>query len=759
MIQNSTADRPVVSNPFQVYPVQPLSALLDVRAATVETPEIKTVRDAVVEFAKTFDLFNPQPPRHLVMAVKGDFGTGKTHLMMYALALLEGEVGNLRRRTTRSAESQDGSSKISRSVLAVANEASIEDWYSSVLGPELIKSVRPRDLVRELMVMVACEVADQNEKTRYLSSSFRESPQEMFEILRSSDAIDGSKVEQLFLNRLAQLADAEDDCLRCLAALRWTETASLAERWLTCLPLDEDDIRRLGLSNAGDRALRASAFIASTASICRALNRPFALFIDEFEHLARHDGRNMSRRNVTWLKRLIEALSRRNAMVFVSGHWKAWEQQGDFLDRFTGRPALQLVRLDTGDIISIVKVIAPEWAPYFLSDAASTLADVTSGNIRRVMTILYDLYAKTGKSEEPVTPKMVSATAAQRLHRAPEEGFLGTIEQTVRAKGGVLERDAIVFGERFDGVVRLDGVPRLVIKVLHARDESALLAEGEKLADEVRTIRRTMPKVRGLFIAVGAVNPEHLRTLDAARTEVDVVDGENSDIGPKVSGLVAAALAEDSELHQPNADFERIREELRQLRVQVLDRSSDQAARAEIQFGNDERAMAVRESISPAPDDIARQKADIDRRATIDKILADEQRFDPLPYLGLLRNLFFMAPLGFGVATLLFGTDLLQAVVRYPTNSPIYLQFQLMVRLFGYSQLIVAAFVLFQNIMALMHLRKIRLETLENVVEEGADPVDLRRLRMAMTQDTEMIGPRRASAKIEARLQDMRDQP
>ena len=29
------------------------------------------------------------------------------------------------------------------------------------------------------------------------------------------------------------------------------------------------------------------------------------------------------------------------------------------------------------------------------------LADVTSGNIRRVMTVLYDLYAKAGTSREP----------------------------------------------------------------------------------------------------------------------------------------------------------------------------------------------------------------------------------------------------------------------------------------------------------------------------------------------------------------------
>ena len=535
MAQTPVLDRPAPSNPFQVYPVQPLSELHDIRAATVETPEIKIVRDAVIEFAKTFSPSNSAPPRHLVMAIKGDFGTGKTHLMMYALSLLEAEVGGSQ-PGSKSPVTAVSSTARSRVLLAVANEVGIEDWFSSVVGPQLIKSARPRELVRELMINVACEVAEQSEKTRQFASIFRELPQEMFEILGAGDSIDASKVERLFIQRLGQMAsDADEDCKRCLAALRWTETASLAERWLIGAQLDPEEASRLGVSAAGDIALRASGFIAAIAAICRSLNRPFALFVDEFEHLARFDDRNKSRRNVTWLKQLIELLSHRNAMVFVSGHWKAWEQQGDFLDRFTGRPALQLVRLDTGDIAAIVKVIAPNWAPYFLSDACSMLADVTSGNIRRVMTVLYDLYAKAGTSREPVTPKLVSDTAAQRLHRAPEEGFLGTIEQAVRAKGGILERDAIVSGEKFDGVARVDGAPRLVIRVLHARDEGALLAEGEKLADEVRSIRRTTPKVRGLFIAVGAVNPEHLQTLDAARTEVDVVDGEDSAIALKVS--------------------------------------------------------------------------------------------------------------------------------------------------------------------------------------------------------------------------------
>lgn len=657
----------------------------------------------------------------------------------------------------------------SRSLLAVANEASIEDWYSSVLGPTLIKSVRPRELLRELMTKIACDVAEENQKTKPFAQQFRESPQTMFEMLRAGDAIDASKVELRFIESVARLApDADDDFRRCLAALRWTETAGIAERWLTCAPLDEDEAKKLGVPATGDCALRASTFIAALAAICREFNRPFALFIDEFEHLARHDTRNQSRRNVTWLKRMVEALSRRNAMVFVSGHWKAWEQQGDFLDRFTGRPALQLVRLATDDITSIVRVIAPDWSQYFLSDAAATLADVTSGNIRRVMTVLYDLYAKAGASEEPVTSKMVTEAAVLRLHRAPEEGFLGTIEQTVRARGGTLERDAILSGERYDGVAWVDGAPRLVIRVLHARDESALLAEGEKMADQIKTIRRTAPRARGLFIALGAVNSDHLRTLDAARTEVDVVDGEDAEIGPKVSKLVVAALADEPAPQKPqsDADAEELRH-LRQLRLQALERTESRIKRAGEEFGQDERSTAVRSSITPAADEVTRQKADIERREVIDKLMADERRFDPLLYMTLLRSPIFLASFIGGTAILLFaddvsryflstfyridpnviGSSLIEGLSNHMTQEVNrgYRSILLVFRLSGFLSVAVAIFYLIQNIIALMQFRRFRLQTLENISELKALPALLRRARMVMDQALDKVGARHAA--------------
>ncbi|HET6522323.1 MAG TPA: hypothetical protein VFG47_21250, partial [Geminicoccaceae bacterium] len=84
-----------VSNPFPVYPVQSLGELSDIRAATVHTPEVALVHEAVEGYAETFRTGSVSGQRHLVLAAKGDFGTGKTHLMLYARGVLEAKVAEI----------------------------------------------------------------------------------------------------------------------------------------------------------------------------------------------------------------------------------------------------------------------------------------------------------------------------------------------------------------------------------------------------------------------------------------------------------------------------------------------------------------------------------------------------------------------------------------------------------------------------------------------------------------------------------------
>jgi hypothetical protein len=642
-----TRDDPGV-NPFQVYPVRGLSELSDVRSATIHTPEIAQVEGLVREFAKQFDEPSDPPPR-LLLAAKGDFGTGKTHLMLYARDTLISEMATIEKNqkeelrqqiyvlkvreqpAQKVEELEQKAAQLIRTpfvTMTVATEAAVEDWYASELGPALIEITSPRELVRELLTRVACEVAeaDRDPDTQELAIEFRKSRKALYQIFRDPGAFDVSQVEERFRAEIDRLCPRTSRSFRrSIEALRWEETSELVEDWLAGNELSSADAARIGVRLEGERSARAANAICAIASLCRRLGRPFALFLDEFEHLTRHDNRNGSKRNITWVKRLVESLARRGALVFISGHWDAWAQQDDFLDRFIGGRPIQLVRLNADDVMSVVKVRAGEDAwPGFTANAARLVVEATSGNIRRVMTVLYDLWGTDRvKRTEVIRDDDVRLAAQHRLQPGSESGIMPAIEAAVRAAGAVLSRNES-FGdppEAVDAVARLDDDLRLIVQIIHARDELALISQGERFARLVKEVRTAAPQARGLCVTLGAVIEKHVLTLDAAFPETDLINGEEPGVVERLPEIIEGALVR-APVSLPLPALESI-SKLEQVRVGAVGRADAQIARSQQIFGGDMRSEAVREMSVADSDDLAAQKAEIARQEMYQFLMND----------------------------------------------------------------------------------------------------------------------------------------
>jgi len=592
------------SNPFQVYPVRGLSDIRDLESTTVKTPEIIRVDAAAREFAEAFG--PGEPPPKLLLAAKGDFGTGKTHLMLYARAVLASALAERRKRENRT-EPRDYEPV---AIMVVSSEAPIEEWYASELGPLLIEVAQPRDLVRELLTRVAIEVAerDPDPEVRKLAYEFRKSRGNLYRAFREPGMLDISTVDTRFSAEIASLCPRTSRSFRrAVEALRWEETAEFAEDWLAGHEIDPAAMERIGVRLEGDRAGRAANAICAIASLCHRLERPFCLYIDEFEHLTRFDRCNASKRNITWVKRLVESLARRGAMVFISGHWEAWDQEGDFLDRFVGGRPIQLLRLTVDDVMNVVQVRAGEKAwPGFTLDAARSVIEATSGNIRRIITVLYDLWTSSGGPTAVVTDEAVRLAAQRRLQPGSEIGIIPAIETAISAEGAELRR-----GERFgnaktpvESSAWRENELWLMAHVVYARDELALISQSEDFARLVREVRHDHPRARGLVVTLGAVLEKHVLTLDAAFPETDLVNGEDPDTVQRLPVLVHRALAvvpPSMETPTPQA-----LQALDQTRAAVLDQASAQIARSKEVLGTDPRSEAVRETLAPNPTEVAK---------------------------------------------------------------------------------------------------------------------------------------------------------
>jgi hypothetical protein len=603
------------------------------------------------------------------------------------------------------------------------------------------------------MTNIACDVASESPLSEHLVSGFRTSPQALYQALRDANEIDTSRVNQRFSERLIELLPRTSPGFRrVIEALRWGETAELAERWIAGEELDEIDKERIGAQGAGSLSSRGTTIIIALAALCRELRRPFAFFVDEFEHLARYDRRHASRRNTTWLKRLIEGLAREHAMVFVSGHWEAWEQQGDFLDRFMGSPPIRLVRLTASDITKIVQIRAPDWQ-LFSQVAAEAVIDVTGGNIRRAMTVLYDLYADRRTRLTGLSRIDVVAASERRLQRGDTESIWPSIEAAAQAQGATMEREAVVLDRRVDAAIRVDNAVRVLVEVKHEREEGLLLEAGEKFADFVQRVKQTTPDAQGLFVALGAVNAEHLKRLDAARGETEVVNGEALELPLRLTEVVTKALAPKppSDARQPVADEQLapLRRELNQVREELLKRSEAQLARAVAMFGTDQRSAAVRASVVESPAEIDRQRGDIAMRAAAERIISDERRSAYSHYLST-----FLLPVLAAVCAifiLIFAPDISYTAFPYG-DTPIRYSFTLLLRIVSLFGLVGFAYYIVRKYAVISRYQNYRMSIIQQFREMQSPPRALAYARDIMDKAVAKAGYNRA---IEAMEEDL----
>jgi hypothetical protein len=237
------------------------------------------------------------------------------------------------------------------------------------------------------------------------------------------------------------------------------------------------------------------------------------------------------------------------------------------------------------------------------------------------------------------------------------------IETAVRAHGAVMSRKE-AFGQPpiiVDAVVRLESDMRLIVQIVHARDELALISGGENFARLVKDARLAHRNVRGLCITLGAVIPKHVATLDAAFPETDLVNGEEAGIVERLPGIVGRALAPAPE-PAPAPALSSL-EALDEARMAIVDRAETQIARSQEVFGTDSRSEAVRQTSIADVEELARQKAALTRKRTFETFLEDATRSTPSQFVSaLMRSPETLMTIGFGLLSLIIGFVLPTAV-------------------------------------------------------------------------------------------------
>ncbi len=299
--------------------------------------------------------------------------------------------------------------------------------------------------------------------------------------------------------------------------------------------------RLLKLPPAIDSDNGAWQVLLAVAALHLAAGRAFGLFVDEAEHFLRTDT-EVGRENATSMKRLLEGLAKYGTVVFVAGHWSAWEALPDYLDRFSPSEPLDLLRLTADDVQNIVasrmrdKVLTRE--------QAALVADLTGGGMRATMSLLRELFEKsdgfTGK-----LPLDEITSAAQALKRRPSpESVLLRVHGLLEQLGfSVAREQRVAPGILFDLVASQAGRPRVLVTIRHASHELAQADQVLRMIEQMREVNRVYPEAIGCFLAETRLDAEVRNAIPAGSARrVLLSDTTSPDFVSDLSGQLAPLL-------------------------------------------------------------------------------------------------------------------------------------------------------------------------------------------------------------------------
>jgi hypothetical protein len=513
-------------NPFPDYPVTRLvEDPVQVGTKTIETKQVSEMRARIREWAAHWTEKGENAPSLVPMtiSVRGDYGSGKTHLLLDGL----NELGRVLKGASYTV------------VRVPAVETDPGSWYADGIAPQIAAAGLP-DLMLQIYARAGEEVAAGTQLTVGGAQLLQENPKEIYRLVRGN-LLDREAVDKEILRLLSDAGISSPEVRAALAGLVWSPTREAAMNWLTAKPIPQDQGVQLGVTSGKTEPETIAAILEGVASVHKLVDRPFVFIIDELEHLVQFDLSRNGRVATTWLKRLVEVLAAQGAMVILSGHWDAWLGQTDLRDRLPGLRPIELPVLKGADVIQICDTWVRSGAINY--DQADLVVELTHGNRRKIVSLCRSLYQKTNGFETPLSLREIREASEEIAQKLTIDGaalaMLGILERL----GLQAERPGKIRGVPFDLVGLRGGQPVVVVDIRHAITQVQQLAEANDFLEKTKNL----PGLIGCFLSDGAVNPEVVPLFAAHGLQRFIYDLNQRDVVARIHSDVIPLLSSASE--------------------------------------------------------------------------------------------------------------------------------------------------------------------------------------------------------------------
>ena len=437
------------NNPFPVEAVATYGS-----TAPFQTSDSLRYMLAIAQHLDEYIFGYLQRPEGFALGLVGPYGSGKTHVLMWAATVFE------RYRTTIR----------SRVVYAKCDSAQFIDIYKQVIA-----SIT-RDELIELVQLALLRLA----REQVLSARLTESVVERLETpgaltqLHAEQNIDLEQLKQELVGRLEKGSMASRDMALVILQLPDPTAGPGAYIWLSTN--GQADLAALGIQRSlgpsstdtpADADLQAITILDLLAGLYREAGVPFVLMLDQLEVLLR-DEADVARVGSTF-KKLIEQLRAKSSAVLIAGTPEGWKRMPpDVFPRLRTRDPIRVGRLDVDEIEALLKAYGGDDTP--LLPFADELQNLSNGSPREVLRMAYHAWDRWNSTGQ-LTEQDLVASADKAGSIADQAASALATADAVLAPLGTLTRDVKVGDFTVDRLLRADsGEIRLALVVIRASD-------------------------------------------------------------------------------------------------------------------------------------------------------------------------------------------------------------------------------------------------------------------------------------------------
>jgi Cdc6-like AAA superfamily ATPase len=482
--------------------VNPFSPTAVARVAEFAPDTVTIPTPAIREAVRLLDGYLESPQHGNVIAIVGDYGTGKTHL---AVELLQHAHRKAPERT--------------KTIYLDAPAGTFVALYRRFIEQLELRDVRER--VQEYYADIVADALSESAFGMDLAQPLRAGDIDPVEVVARLGLMESSFLQQV--QRKLEDVTHNEAFGTALTLLLRHGFDDVVWEWLTGHEPDQILADR-GIAAAVDTDAAALEAMGVFALLYGHRNRRFIVVIDELDKVLSAANRP-TEDAIEGFKKLLEVFAGARAMLVLAG-------LPDYLDVLSGNARQRIGRVITASALSAENTIdfiresrrrmhGHDALEPFTPDTVNYLVKLTDGIARKIVRLCFQLYRKATEEQQPVTVAMVHEVALNnQFDHASIDDVRNAVRRVLNAQGSTYRRDKLVGldeNSRADYWIPVgragSGCALVLTESVLTPEDSAQLV---RRATAIRNAADQAGQTEALLIVVGYLPTEFAAELSAA---------------------------------------------------------------------------------------------------------------------------------------------------------------------------------------------------------------------------------------------------